>query len=419
MLYGEKSREELNKYAEKLFQKDENVLVRQKRMRLYDNLMNWFNMPTSVAEEMILFKKDIREFTAFDIFCVVYFIDRKALSKFFTENEIAAFSNDKYAVEKVDFPITFNNMVQVADDQWIGRITCKELMRLKRSRLINYDANEQRALKRIKSGQEEIFKPFVNKRNVKEIREAMERGVYVPDPITLNMPEGAEFLYNDKKYSLKVFSLPNGMFNLDDGYHRYLAMSQISDLNKDFDYMMELRVINFPNAKANSFIFQQDQKTRMQKIVSKTYDTSAVPNRIIKMVNEDSSCYISGKIGRNNSNINSASMAYLLSNFMIPRRIKPENQMQAVIKIKNDLIRKFNTLVEQDAKFAGKYSDQMLYVTLYVFASDIPEHKYAEVINDVVGSLTPEESKVLNITSANGVRRKAIDLVENKLSKWR
>ena len=253
---------------------------------------------------MITFKRDIQEFTPFEIFCVVWFLDRKSLGKYFTPDEIENLSHEKIEISKAEFPIVFSNMVRVADDQWIGTITVKQLMEMKRSQMLNYDENEQRALRRVKRGEIEIFKPYVSNKNVSEIKESMMAGTYIPDPITLNMPEGSEFSFSDGK--LTASSLPKGMFNLDDGYHRYLAISQIYDFDKDFDYTMELRVVNFSNAKANSFIFQQDQKTPMRKIVSATYDTTSIPNKVISRLNEDSTSNIQGMVHRNQATRNAA-----------------------------------------------------------------------------------------------------------------
>lgn len=417
MLYGEKSRDDLNKYAEELFQTSEIVQVKKNRRKLYTDLFKWFNMPTSIAEEMITFKRDIKEFTPFDIFCILYFVDKNSLSKFFTENEIAKLSKEKYIIEKADFPLVFKDMVQITDDQWIGKTTVQELMKLKRSRMLNYDENEQRALRRVKSGKEEIFKPFVSNKNVREIKEAMENGVYIPDPITLNMPEGSEYSFSNN--TLTIESMPNGMFNLDDGYHRYLAMSQIYDFNKDFDYPMELEIVNFSNTKANNFIFQKDQKTPMKKIVAATYNLNAIPNRIIQRINEDPTCNISHMIGRNQANIDAGVMSKLITTLFIPKDIKKDQEAKTIISIKNDLVKKFNKITEQDEKFLGKYSDQMLFATMYIFSTDINEGKYAEAVNDVLDSLTDEESKILNVSTTNTIRRKAISILEEKLAKWR
>lgn len=414
MLYGEKSRGQLNDYAEKLFKE---IIKRNDRRQLYDNVNKHFGMPIFDIEEMITFKRDIKEFTTFEVFCVMYFLDRDSLKKYFTEDEIAYLSKEKIVEENVSFPITFGNMVQIADDQWIGKITVQELMKLKKARLINYEEGEQRAFQRMKSGGIEIYKPFVSKRNVKEIKEAMENGAYIPDPITLNMPDGSTFSFENN--TLTVYSLPKGMFNLDDGYHRYIAMSQIYDFDSDFDYPMELRLVNFSNAKANSFIFQQDQKTPMKKIVSDSYNVNAIPNKVVQRLNQDPMCNIQGMIGRNDAKINDAVLEKIISYFFVDKKIKKEDEMSQVIQIKNKLVTDFNALTEQDSKFLGKYDDALLLTTIYIFTSEIDQNHYAKAINQIYGKLSDDDKAMMKISTIGAVRKKSINVLQKLIKEVR
>ena len=410
MLYGEKSRLQLNDHAEKLFKRLKRPADRRS---VYDQAYDTFNLPIGVSEEMITFRRNISEFTTFEVFCIVYCMDQKSLSRYFTESEIKYLSSERFEEQKINFPITIKNMVQIAPDQWIGKITVQELMRFKKARLINYEEGEQRAFQKMKSGGVEIYRPFISKKNVREIKETMENGVYIPDPITLNMPDGAEFSFDDN--ALTVYSLPKGMFNLDDGYHRYIAMSQIFDFNPKFDYPMELRIVNFSNAKANSFIFQQDQKTPMKKIVSDSYDTNSIQNKIIQRINQDPGCNIQGMIGRNDSKINDAVLGKLISYFFVDKNIKREDEMSHVIAIKGKLVKGFNLITEQDSMFLDKYNDQLLFITIFVFATDIQPEKYADTIKEIYGNLSAEEMSLLKISSTGSVRRKAVDVLQSKI----
>lgn len=410
MLYGEKSREQLNSYAETLFKR---MTKRSDCRSVYDSVYKKFNLPINVAEEMISFKKDVSEFTTFEVFCVVYCIDPKCLKKYFTDSEIEYLSNEKFVEEKIDFPIVLKDMVQISSDQWIGKTSVKELMKFKKARLINYEEGEQRAFRKMKSGDIEIYKPFISKKNVKEIKNAMENGTYIPDPITLNMPDGSEFYFDNN--ILTITSLPKNMFNLDDGYHRYIAMSQIYDFDPQFDYPMELRVVNFSNSKANSFIFQQDQKTPMKKVVSDSYNTNSIPNKIIQRINNDPGCNIQGMIGRNDAKINDAVLGKLISYFFVDRKVKKEEEMAHVIKIKNKLVGDFNLITEQNELFLGKYSEELLFITICTFASDIPREKYCNTIINIFNNLSKEESSLLRVQSSGMIRKKGVNVIMNKI----
>lgn len=414
MLYGNKSREELNEYAEKVFRKHKEVKNRKLRRNLFDEIENHFGIDTSVVDAMITFKRDIKEFTNFEVFAVMWFLDRDCLDKYFTTTEIESFSHEKIIEQKVEFPLIFNNAIKVADNQFLIATDMRELMRYRQARMLNYDANEQRALKRVKFGTTEIYKPFVNNVSVKQIKERILAGDYVPDPLTFNMGDDAEYTFDDG--TLTINHITKGMMNLDDGYHRYLAMGQIYDSDPSFNYPVVIQIVAFSNAKANQFIYQQDQKNRMKKIVSDTYDQNAVPNLIVARINEDPTFAFNGMIGRNQSLINSAVLAKLIAAFYHTKDIR-KSDVREIAAIQRDLITKFNVLVSDD-RFLSEYDDVKLFVTLYVFTSNVNPHNYIEAITTIVDNLTSEEKRYMLVTPTGGVRRVALNTLADKISPW-
>ena len=280
--------------------------------------------------------------------------------------------------------------------------------------MLNYDANEQRALKRVKFGTTEIYKPFVNNVSVKQIRERILAGDYVPDPLTFNMGDDAEYTFADG--TLTINHITKGMMNLDDGYHRYLAMGQIYDSDPNFNYPVVIQIVAFSNAKANQFIYQQDQKNRMKKIVSDTYDQNAVPNLIVARINEDPAFAFNGMIGRNQSLINSAVLAKLIAAFYHTKDIR-KSDIREIAAIQRDLIAKFNILVSDD-RFLREFDDVKLFVTLYVFTSNVNPQNYIETITTIVDNLTPEEKRYMLVTPTGGVRRVALNTLADKISPW-
>lgn len=414
MLYGEKSRKELNDYIEKMI--TETLSHRKTRIEFYDVLSNKFGLPTDIPESLVVRRKDISEFTNYEMFCFLYALDKNRLKKYFTKKEIDLLSNEKYETETLGMPIEFMNMVQITEDQFVGKITLQWLMKAKRAGLINYDPNEQRALRRIKHGETEIWKPWVSNKNVSEIKESMLNGTYIPDPITLNIPDGSSYYYENGK--LVVESIANGMFNLDDGYHRYLAMSQINDFDKEFDYPMEIRIVSFDNAKANRFIFQQDQKTPMKKVVSDSYDPNSVANRIVQRMNIDPMFNLQSKIGRNDALISAPILGKLIAYFY-PKG-KDTNENMFVIETKNELVKKFNILSDADLTYMDKkYSEKELIIIMYVFSrKGISQEKYIDLIN-YLNAKTEYENKLLALTQTGRVRKAGINLLDKLIEEWR
>jgi len=414
MLYGDKSRQELNAYAEELFRKHKEVKNRKLRRNLFDEIENHFGIDTSVIDAMITFKRDISEFTNFEVFAAMWFLDRDNLDKFFTAGEIEDFSTTKIVEDKIKFPLVFSNAIKVADDQFIVATDLQELMRYRQARMMNYDANEQRALKRVKFGNTEIYRPFVNGTSVRQIRECILAGDYVSDALTFNMGDDAEYSFADG--TLTITHITKGMFNLDDGYHRYLAMSQIHDDNPTFNYPVVIQIVAFSNSKANQFIYQQDQKNRMRKIVSDTYDQNAVPNLIVSRVNEDPAFSLKGMIGRNQALINSAVFAKLIAAFYHTKDIK-KSDLRTINHIKNDIVSKFNVITVDD-RFLGEYSSELLFVIMYVINSDVDKSNYINAITQIVDGLTIDEIHYMRVSPNGSIRRAAINILAEKIKPY-
>ena len=409
MIYGEKSRQEMNEYAEKLFAKS---LKRKEKQQLYDNVKAKFGLSESIVEPMITFKKDIKEYTQFEVFAVLYFLQKDCLGRFFTEKEISALENEKIVEEKIGFPIEFPLVNEVSANQWITVTSARQLMRFRQAGFINYAEGEQRALKRVKFGNEEIWKPFVNNKAVEEIKAAMLANTYVPDTITINIPEGSDYIYND--HELVINSTPNGMVNLIDGYHRYLAIARICDFDDEFDYPMELRIVAFTQPEAEAFIFQQDQKTKMKRVVSDSYNPNSAANKIVNQINTDSRCYLMGKIGRNKATINAPYMSRLIEAFLL-KNIGKENEIRESIRIKGELIGKINQLIEENQKYLDEITDIELAIMVYLISKNYSGN-YDKAIRRIIGALSNEEKEMFKMTPTGKIRRGLVAALEKAVT---
>ena len=59
---------------------------------------------------------------------------------------------------------------------------------------------------------------------------------------------------------------------------------------------MELRITNFDIDKSRRMIYQYDQKTKMSKQLSDTYNSYAAQNKVVQRINESSMCNLQGEI---------------------------------------------------------------------------------------------------------------------------
>lgn len=412
MINGEQSRTELNSYLnDKLME----ITNRKEKMELYKQIYSKFNIPIEATTDYFTFKKDIAEASNFEVFAFLYFIKRDRLSLYFTENEIEVLSKEKTEEKTITFPLVFKDIIQISEDQWIGRTSFQELMAMKDARLINYDENEQRTFRHIKSGNTEILRVYINKKSVQEIKESFKNGRYIPDDITLNIPQGSEFSFSNN--TLKIYSLVNDKFNIIDGYHRWLGMAEIYNFDKEFDYPMEIRFVNYSTEKANQFIYQKDQKTQMKKTDSASYNQYNVANRVVKRLNEDPMSNLQGMIARNDGLIKEADFAAVVDSFYVKGK-EFGNETSAVVTIKNDIQKKFNSLSESNPKYLNKkYTVKDLIIMMYVFTlPDVSVNDYNELINYLSSRNIENRCFTFN---RNYVRRKAINELNNALAEWR
>ena len=233
--------------------------------------------------------------------------DSRKVEDYFSDREIKEYETTKYKPLKFSFPIKWQ-MIEVSEGtQWIGKITVKELMRLRDAQLINYNERTQRTLKHVVNKDFEYYQIFLNRNAVDAITDSYLNGRYIPNTITLNLPEDAEFDYSDGTLTIREAD----KLDIIDGYHRYIAMSNIYNQNPKFNYTMELRVVCFNEDTARQFIWQEDQKTKMRRLDSDSFNQNSAASQVINLINQNS--MYRNVIGRNNEPIDQGVASSLIN----------------------------------------------------------------------------------------------------------
>lgn len=222
-------------------------------------------------------------------------LSEKELNAFYTPKEVKEYGKTTKTVGKNVFPIKWK-MVQIDDRQFVGRITVEELMRLRDLQLLNYNENAQRPMKAKEFNNGVVLVPMLNPKAIREIKESYLNKTYIPNTLTLNIPTDETFEYDDIESELIIYQL--GHFDILDGYHRFRAISDIYNLDATFDYPMELRVVSFSDEEARQFIYQEDQKTKMKKIDSESFNQNSYSNQLIQELNKFSTI-MKGKFNAN------------------------------------------------------------------------------------------------------------------------
>lgn len=320
-------------------------------------------------------------------------------SDYFTETEIKSFGRGKLKKDIGVIPFVFPS-IQVTESQWIGSISAQDLMRLRDAQLIYYNENTQRTLQRVVDGMVEYFKITLNKTALASIRNLLKMNLFIPNTLTLNIPANEDRpIYDDEEKTLTIKSLDH--FDIIDGYHRYIALSNEYNLNKDFDYRMELRITYFNESKAQQFIHQEDQKTEMKKIDSNAYNQNAIGNRIIQRLNEDGACNLQGRIGLNDALVNKGIMLYTI-NIARPYKINKKEEVLYITQTVKKMRENINTITEENIQLLSARWTWQQVVAITVAA-----------MNDITDEITIKklESKIAERSpNVRGISRKSLSI---------
>lgn len=255
-----------------------NLFERQWVSKICGKLFDEHNIPYELTSDLLTLKTDTND--ALD--SVLYYVSKEIgvdVNKYFTPNEVEMFGGFTYEMPEVNFPYVFENMVEVeSGKQYIGKFTAQQLMLLRDAQIINYNPNTQRQMQ-LKTGNNfSYYRIALNRKAVTEIMKLMKSGDYISNTITLNINPATDFNYSDGDLKIRE----SVKFDILDGYHRYIAMSNLYNEDHAFDYPMELRVVFFREEMARQFIFQEDQKTKLAKVDSAAMNKNDVGNKICK-----------------------------------------------------------------------------------------------------------------------------------------
>lgn len=387
-----------------------------------------YDIPKGIVSDLISKRKSMSEASEFVLFILLDSMNNAlkddvidGIDKFYTMQEAQYYRKSKYETSNIKFPIVFK-MIQVEDDQWTGKIDVKTLMQLRQAQLINYNINAQRTMQKVVKGDRTSYKITLNQKAVKSIAENLKKRTFISNTITLNIPieENNDFYYNENDCSFVINYLNN--FHIIDGYHRYIAACNVSDLDNDFDYNMELRIVNWDDTKAQSFIWQEDQKTPLKKVDSESLNMNKISNIIVTRLNDNVFCYLKGLICRNEGIINFGELSMLIEWFYIKNsNIKKGNQNSIQLQVVRELTENLNILVENNNEYLeNPWSYKFLLASMCVFDYYKREEKnkkdmpllIEKVYNEILKS---NDKKFNNKTPRKGLIDAINNIIENNL----
>jgi hypothetical protein len=353
-----------------------NAKTEDQKKEVVERLYTKYHLPKVVGMEILTRKRDLANVSDFDLYAIIDIITSGHPENYFTPAEIAEFSKKEY--EKISLPLKFN-MVQITEDQWIGKISVKQLMELRDAQLVYYNENTQRTMHHVTRGDSEYYTITLNKKAVQEIQASMRDESFIPNTITLNMPVGTIYSYTNNVLTIREIE----KFDILDGYHRFIAMSKIYNLDENFDYDMELRIVCFEEGKAKHFVWQEDQKTKMKKVDSESFNQNSEPNKIVQRLNTDATFIMAGKIKRNDYIINASDMALVIKRMWFASQNDSKSTLtKRSIEVKKKIQQGIEVLVSADEELVNeKWDLKYLCTVLVCIYAEVPNKKLKETVD--------------------------------------
>lgn len=346
-----KSRSELEKYFEHCLVR----YVKDKKTKqwLMEEAFTRYNIPFTRSQTILDMTGAVLEYSDAEIF---WFLDCMSKSDkwkikkedYFTDIELDGYSKMRYAFPEVKFPLIIR-MTKLAEDQWIGAISGAELV-VWRGSIIRYNANIQRILRTAVVGGIVYQTPKVNPEDVEDIKNLLLNDQYIPTPITLNIDDTADFYYDEAESKMYIYSAEH--LDLSDGYTRLVALSKAREINPSKSYPMALQIQYFSEDKANQFIYQQLQGSRMPKKEISSFNMADSANKIAKRINESNRCLFSGNIIRGGK-IDFAVFTNMLRQCIL-NEVADEDAKKVVVTAPKEIINALNTIAENDPDIVTK-----------------------------------------------------------------
>jgi len=217
------------------------------------------------------------------------------VEEYFSEEEQKKYSKSKVRIEKKLYPVIFENVIPVSDDQFVTIISTQKLYELYNNSVLAYNIRTQRAPKIYYKDGKEVYKININRYSVNEIRDLMERGLYIYNDLSFNVGSREEnnFYYDEQKAQ---FVLKDGIIDILDGFHRTMAIIQVMNSDPEFEQSFVLNIMNFTEEKARRFVAQQDKRNKINMSFAKSLDDTKYDSIIVKRLNENSNCVLFGQI---------------------------------------------------------------------------------------------------------------------------
>lgn len=385
-----KNREKLE---EKLERKIANECTDNNAIQTHFQDLKRFGLSEFDLGQYLHMRKNLTDTSDFFLFCLTTSYYPALINEYFFPKEIEAFENLKIQKEELNGQLKIN-AVQISDNQWIGRVSVKDLMLWRNAQIINYNENAQRTMKHITRRGQDFYQIYLNKKAIKSIMETMKSGNYIANTLTFNMNENTYYEYDADTNTLLI-DVSEEKLDILDGYHRYIAISKLYNEDSDLDFNMEIRIVNFTESTAQQFIWQEDQKTKMRKSQSDAMNQMKLANVITQRVNDSGDCDFYHNIVPNGI-INKGEFAVMVDKVYCIN-IAKKNELEMQKETVKRLVAYLNLLADADKSLlSSSWDKQMVYTAVYLSnktEKNLSKKKLISIFNNMYNELVSDENR--------------------------
>ena len=332
-----------------------------------------FNYPKSDIMDLVTDRVSLYDATDETAYCLAFAVDTlyntDYITTYYSPKEIEKYKNFKVSRERSIKEIIIPAIEIEADRQWIGSISAKELLEWEKLGKIRYNTEKQRVRKQFIRKGEIAYKLDVKERSVKQIADLMQRGEYIPDIITLDLPADEDsslnWRYDRDKRDFVIKNIDH--FDITDGFHRLLAMKRCKMSDPAFDYPMELRITLFSIHRTQAFIYQQDQKNKMSVTNSNSMNKDRASNKVVERLNENGNgCNISGQIKRSGGVLDYSALSDIVEYYWFNSKGKKYSNKD-IADVMAEVRTIINVFVDTNPEYYEKYIDFKILATYFYF----------------------------------------------------
>lgn len=208
----------------------------------------------------------------------------------------------KYKFEKqesLDYPLQYDRTLDGSEKDYVTKLSYQMIAKHLNDGIWTYNFLTQRnPVKKARKNGTIKLEPKVNKRSVKEIKNLLLEGKFLPDtPITINVLNDGndEIFYDEENLTLIIETATE--LDILDGYHRILAVVEAVEENPDIEGYLYVSIRNYDLETARFYLGQHNSFNTFDKTHVRRLKSLDLADKIIEEVVSKSA--LKGRLAQN------------------------------------------------------------------------------------------------------------------------